>query len=697
MSGLSKFPDPRRVLIANRGEIAVRIARTAHRLGVGTVGVYSEHDANALHVDSVDVAVALGGNTPAESYLRGDAMVEVAKAHGCGAVHPGYGFLAENADFAQLVIDNGLLWVGPTPEQIALLGDKVAAKRAAVAAGVPTTPVVEVVDGQVPEVSFPALVKAAAGGGGRGMRVVRSAAELPEAIEASAREAKAAFGDGTVFIEPYIERARHVEVQIMGDAFGNVVHLGERECSVQRRNQKVVEEAPSAGITDEVRAVLCQSAVALAQHVGYQNAGTVEFLVDFGGDDAGRITFLEVNTRLQVEHPVTEAVTGLDLVELQLRVAAGEPLPLRQEDVNLNGHAIEVRVVAEDPAAGWLPSVGTVTNFVVPEAEGVRVDTGFRAGSEVSPHYDSLLAKVIGHGPTRAEAAARLYRTLRGSEVSGVRTNIASLVNVLSEADFLTAATPTAYLDKHPEVTVGGGPTGDDQLALLLGAVFAAAARDRRANAATGFAPSGFRLLRTQGQREVWELEGLAHHVEHAICGDEAEVFVGPWPEPGDDGVLGDDQRRRATVRILSSEAVTGADGRGPGATGRVGSEVGRRLALELDGVRRVIDVRLDGDRAFTSTRTGSLEWTRPPRFAVHGAEVLGAGPVSPLPGTVIAVDVVAGQAVATGDRLLVVEAMKMEHTIAAPTDAVVAEVLVAVGDRVDAGQLLIGLEQSEA
>ncbi len=331
-----------RLLIANRGEIAVRIARTAHRLGLATVGVYSEPDANALHVDAVDVAVALGGATPAESYLRGDAIVAAAIASGADAVHPGYGFLAENAAFAQAVIDAGLIWVGPTPVQITLLGDKVAAKRAAIAAGVPTTPMLEVVDGSVVDasaVTYPALVKAAAGGGGRGMRVVDSPAELDQAVVAASREAEAAFGDGAVFVEPFLERGRHVEVQVFADRHGSVIHLGERECSIQRRNQKIVEEAPSAGISPEVRAALCDGAVALARHVGYLGAGTFEFMVS--ADDAATITFLEVNTRLQVEHPVTEAVTGLDLVELQLRVAAGEPMPITQDDVTVDGHAIE--------------------------------------------------------------------------------------------------------------------------------------------------------------------------------------------------------------------------------------------------------------------------------------------------------------------------------------------------------------------
>ncbi len=449
---MSSHPDViSRLLIANRGEIAVRIARTAHRLGISTVGVYSEPDANALHVDSVDIAIALGGATPAESYLRGDAIIAAALATDADAIHPGYGFLAENAAFARAVIDAGLIWVGPTPEQVTLLGDKVAAKRAALEAGVPTTSMIEVVDGRIADgatVSYPALVKAAAGGGGRGMRVVRSADELDDAVAAASREALAAFGDGAVFIEPFLERGRHVEVQVFGDRHGNVIHLGERECSIQRRNQKIVEESPSAGITPDVRASLCEGAVALARHVGYEGAGTVEFMV--GTDQT--ITFLEVNTRLQVEHPVTEAVTGLDLVELQLRVAAGEALPITQDDVTITGHAIEVRIVAEDPAAGWMPSTGRIGRFDVGDggSDGVRVDTGVRDGAEISSDYDSLVAKVIAHAPTRVEAARQLARALRGSQITGIRTNIDSLVAILGEVDYVAA--------RHPHVVPRRAP-----------------------------------------------------------------------------------------------------------------------------------------------------------------------------------------------------------------------------------------------
>ncbi len=665
-----------RLLIANRGEIAVRIARTARDLGIDTVGVYSDPDADALHCDAVDVAVALSGASPAESYLRGDAVIQAALDTGCDAVHPGYGFLAENADFARAVEAAGLIWVGPTPEQITLLGDKVAAKRAAIEAGVPTTSIIEVSTEQVPDdVHMPALVKAAAGGGGRGMRVVRSQADLPEAVEAASREATSAFGDGTVFIEPYIEHGRHIEVQILGDSFGNVVHLGERECSIQRRNQKVIEEAPSAGISAATRTAVCEGALALARHVGYCGAGTVEFLVggsdDPSSNDAVTITFLEVNTRLQVEHPVTEAVTGLDLVEWQLRIAAGEPLTFGQDDVACDGHAIEVRLVAEDPAAGWLPSTGVVDTFAI--GDEVRTDTGIRPGTEVSADYDSLLAKVIAHAPTRTGAARRLARALRTADITGVRTNAAAMVAILGEPDFLSARTPTSYLDDHPGVTDAAGPTGDDRLVLLVAATFALEQRDRATNPHTAFAPSGYRNLRTQGQRLTLLDADAPTHLEYVLSGDRADVLVGLWPEPDEEGALPDDDRRRLEIRLIRREP--------------------SRQVLEVDGRRQVIDVRVEGDAVHAAGPFGSATFTELPRFVDHDVEAVGAGPVSPLPGTVLAVHVESGQQVGDGELLMVVEAMKMEHRITAFGAATVGEVHFAAGDRVDTGELLVSLE----
>ena len=665
-----------KLLIANRGEIAVRIARTAHRLGMGTVGVYSEPDANALHVDSVDVAVALGGETAAESYLRGDAIIAAAKATGADAIHPGYGFLAENAAFAQAVEDAGVIWVGPTPEQITLLGDKVAAKRAAVEAGVPTTPIWEVGDdGAVPDgVPMPALVKAAAGGGGRGMRIVTEPELLAESILSASREAKAAFGDGAVFIEPYIERGRHIEVQIMGDQHGNVIHLGERECSIQRRNQKVIEESPSSGISEVTRAAVSEGALALARAVRYVGAGTVEFLVG-ESDDGQVINFLEVNTRLQVEHPVTEEVTGFDLVEMQLRVASGEPLAVSQDDVTITGHAIEVRVVAENPATNWMPSTGEITAFDV--SNDVRTDTGIRAGAVISPNYDSLLAKVIAYAPTRRDAARLLARALRTAQVKGVDTNIDMLVATLGERDFLAAKTPTAYLGEHPEVLTPAGPVGDDRVALLLAAVFAKERRTRGDDKHHGFAPSGFRTLRIQGQRQTWTDGATDHQVEYVVDSrSAASVLIGAWPRPTEDGTLTTDERRRIVVRLLA--------------------RTNQREVIEVDGVRHAIDVAIDDEAVRTRSAAGSVVFTQLPRFVEHELDDAGGGPVCPLPGTVIAVHVEVGQTVGEGDVLMVVEAMKMEHKITASAAATVGQVRFAVGDRVDQGDLLVALEAIE-
>ncbi len=663
-----------RLMIANRGEIVSRIARTARRVGIATVGLYSEPDRNAVHVNVVDAACALGGASPAESYLRGDAIIAAALALDCDAVHPGYGFLAENAAFASDVVDAGLIWVGPPAKQIELLGDKVAAKRLAVEAGVPTTPLTEVRDGVDPAtLTYPLLVKAAAGGGGRGMRIVRGAAELEDAITAASREALAAFGDDVVFLEPFIDRGRHVEVQILGDAYDTILHFGERECSIQRRNQKIVQEAPSPGITDAVRAQLHAGALRLAEHVGYQNAGTVEFMVGETDEGEPRIAFLEVNTRLQVEHRVTEAVTGFDLVELQLRVAAGEAIGLTQDAIVVSGHAIEARLVAEDPTAGWLPSTGTITEFDL----ATTVDTAVNAGSVVSADYDSLLANVSAHAPARAAAAGRLAETLRGSRIAGVRTDRDLLIALLAEDDFLAGSTTTRYLDEHPTLASAGVVQGADLTAHLLAVVLADEHRNRVADRVTSFAPSGWRNLRTIGQRRTWIAGGEAHHVEYTVDGDRGRVWVGAWPVPGPDGRLETDARRVHHVRRMSA------------------TDTGQ--ALEIDGVRRTVEVSWSGDDAVTRSSAGSVAWQPAPRFVDHDAELAGSGPVCPLPGRVIAVHVAAGERVADGTVLMVIEAMKMEHTITAHADAVVGAVRFAVGDRVDAGDVLVELESPVA
>jgi propionyl-CoA carboxylase alpha chain len=642
-------------------------------MGIVTVGIHSDADATALHVDAVDQSVALGGSSPADSYLRADAVLAAAIETGCDAVHPGYGFLAENAEFARAVLDAGLRWVGPTPEQIALLGDKLAAKTAAVDAGVPTLEVVRVTAGaDLSDVRMPALVKAAAGGGGRGMRVVRDVDELDGAVAAAAREAESAFGDSTVFIEPYLEHGRHVEVQILGDEHGNVVHLGDRDCSVQRRNQKVLEEAPAPGLDDDTRAALARGALALARHVGYRNAGTVEFLV---GED-GIVNFLEVNTRLQVEHPVTEAVTGLDLVELQLRVAAGEPLPVTQDDIRLSGHAIEARLVAEDPAAGWLPSTGQVECFEVSDL--ARCDAAVREGSVVTSDFDSLLAKVIAHAADRATALQLLGRALRESRVAGLRTNLSMLVATVDDADFMAGGVPTRYLEEHPEVLTIPCPSGEDRAAALVAAVMVDRHGARAADRVWGFAPTGWRNLSVQGQRAAWRDVDRDEVVQVEVRAERDgsdQVLIGDPPQPDDTGALAPDERRPMRVRSWIDAG---------------------RVAVEIDGRRRTFTVACTAAGLTAAGPFGPSTWAPEPRFAEQDSSLTGAGPVAPLPGTVLAVHVAPGGSVSEGEPLVVIEAMKMEHVIRAGGAATVTEVRVEVGDRVDAGDLLVVLDLEE-
>jgi acetyl-CoA/propionyl-CoA carboxylase biotin carboxyl carrier protein len=434
------------VLIANRGEIAVRVARTAHALGLSTVGVFTDADAGALHVDVVDVAVQV------RSYLDGAALVEAALRVGARAVHPGYGFLSENAPFARAVIEAGLIWIGPPAHAIKVMGDKARAKELARSAGVPVVPGVEGDDVGLDELrafcvehGFPAVIKAVAGGGGKGMRVVRAEADLGRALDAARREARAAFGDDRVLVERYLERPRHIEVQVLGDRHGNVVHLGERECSLQRRHQKVVEEAPSPVVDAELRARMGDAAVALARACGYEGAGTVEFIAPLHGRD---FFFLEMNTRLQVEHPVTELVYGIDLVEQQLRVASGAQLALRQDQISPSGHAVEARLYAEDPAHGFLPATGTIRAYREPSGPGVRVDSGVRAGAVVGTSYDPMLAKVIAHGPDRASALQRLDRALATFELAGVTTNAAFTRGLLARDDVRAGDQDTGLLER---------------------------------------------------------------------------------------------------------------------------------------------------------------------------------------------------------------------------------------------------------
>ena len=652
------------LLVANRGEIARRIIRSARSMGIRTVAVYAEPDAGSDHVREADLAVALGGRSPAESYLDVAKLVEAAHRTGADAVHPGYGFVSESAPAAQAFLDAGLVWVGPPPAVIAALGDKIHAKQLMAAAGVPMLAsralppdaTAEEWARAAADVGYPLLVKAAAGGGGRGMRVVAEPSELGTALEGAAREAVAAFGDGTVFVERWLAAPRHVEVQIIGDAHGTILHLGERDCSIQRRHQKVIEEAPAPDLPEEARDGLRRAAVAGARAVGYVGAGTWEFLVH--GDE---FAFLEVNTRLQVEHPVTELTTGVDLVRLQLLVAQGLALPIVQDDVCVRGHAIEARLVAEDPAQDWLPSTGRLHRFGPgphPPPDAVRYDLGFSAGATITPDYDSLLGKVIAIGSTRIEAASLLKAALNGMEIHGLATNRELLVGVLSEGDFLAARVSTAYLGQHADLLSPAAPDLLVEVHAVAAALWCQAER-RRDAAVLPAAPSGWRNLRSQRQSQVWQLGERTIRVEYRVEGAAYEAGVG---------------ERLIAGRLISSDGV-GID-------------------LEANGLRVRCRCERVGGSVWVASGLGQTALVEVPTFADDATGVVsGRGPTAPVPGTVIAVEVVAGQSVTAGQTLVVLEAMKLEHKIKAAFDGVVAEVSVTVGDKVDAHQRLVVLD----
>ena len=687
-----------KLLVANRGEIAARVLRTARAMGIATVATFSDPDRDAPFVALADEAVPLGGAAPADSYLRAEAILDAAEATGADAVHPGYGFLAERAEFAAGCRKRGLLFVGPPPEVLAVVGDKLEARRAAAGAGVPVLPGVSPAGAGGGEpaaagerVGFPLLVKAVHGGGGIGMRVVRDPAELPAAVAAARRQADAAFGSDEVFLERWLEAPRHVEVQLLADAGGRVAQLFERECSVQRRHQKLVEEAPSPAVGPALRRRLGEAALAVARAVDYVGAGTVEFLVL--GEE---FWFLEVNARIQVEHPVTEAITGLDLVRLQLLIAAGEPLPPEVSGAEPRGHAIEARLYAEDPATGFLPQAGVLHRFRV--GPGVRVDAGVADGSVVGVHYDPLLAKVVAHAPTRAEAARTLAAALAAARIHGIVSNRDLLVGVLRSEAFLAGETDTAFLERHPpaELAAAGGSAGP--LATRLHAAAAALAAQARRRTTAGVypaVPSGWRNNPSQLQR--------------------ADLSPGP-------GATVSVGYRFDRTGALEALEVAGD----PLAGARLWRCTPDLADLEVDGVRRRFEVHLLGDTAWVDSPLGHSElrersqdpdppvgaapvglWTAGSpesgdrlRSPTGGPDTGGRGPgrpgvaVSPLPGVVRRVAVRAGDRVGAGAVLVVVEAMKTEHRIAAARAGTVRRVLVAEGHEVAAGAAVVELEE---
>jgi acetyl/propionyl-CoA carboxylase alpha subunit len=646
-------------LVANRGEIARRVFRTAREMGIDTVAVYSDADADMPFVREADQAVRLPGVTPAETYLRGDLVIAAAQQAGADAIHPGYGFLSENAEFARQVVSSGLIWIGPPATAIESMGSKLGAKRLMREAGVPTLPWAEGVAG-AGEVGYPLLVKASAGGGGRGMRIVRDPAGLAEAVEGASREASGAFGDATVFLERYLDAPRHIEVQVFADSHGNVVSLFERECSIQRRHQKIVEEAPSPAVDDELRTRLGKAAVAAARAVGYVGAGTVEFVM---APDRSYY-FLEMNTRLQVEHPVTELITGLDLVRLQLLVAAGEPLPEVALAPAIDGHAIEVRLYAEDAANGFLPATGTLRSFEIPD--DVRTDAGVESGSVVSPYYDAMVAKVIAHAPTRGEAAARLAGALSRSRLHGVTTNRDLLVRILREPEFLAGGTDTAYLDRHDPADLGAPQLESDADVAHVAAATLAMQVVNRARATVWPAlPSGWRNNPAVPQRLELRNGETDHAVEYSVSRS-GEIAMCVDGEP-------------VTVELHSTAYHV--------------------VDASIAGVRRRYHVVIPSDDSFIDVDSplGSSSYEVVPRFADPSDQVAAGSLVAPMPGSVVRVLVEVGAAVSKGDPLVVLEAMKMEHTVASPSDGKVVEMRVEAGNQVDAGSVLAVVEAVEA
>ncbi|MFC9330369.1 acetyl/propionyl/methylcrotonyl-CoA carboxylase subunit alpha [Kitasatospora sp. NPDC057015] len=639
------------LLVANRGEIARRVFRTCRDLGITTVAVYSDPDADAPHTREADTAVRLPGAAAADTYLRGDLIVRAALDAGADAVHPGYGFLSENAEFARAVLDAGLTWVGPPPAAIAAMGSKTEAKRLMAAAGVPVLTAVE----DPSEADYPLLVKAAAGGGGRGMRVVRSSDELAGQLAAARAEAAKAFGSAEVFCEPYLPTGRHIEVQLMADTHGTVWAVGERDCSIQRRHQKVVEEAPAPGLADADRAELYAAATAAARAIGYTGAGTAEFLL---GPD-GRFWFLEMNTRLQVEHPVTECVTGLDLVALQLRVAEGEALPARPPATR--GHAIEARLYAEDPAADWQPQTGTLHRLELPSVQvafgiapgdtGLRLDSGAEAGSTVGIHYDPMLAKAIAWAPTRAAAARRLATALAGARIHGLTTNRELLVSVLRHPAFLDGSVHTAFLTEHA-ADLRPAAAEADPLPALAAALADAAGR-------RGALPSGWRNLPSQPQVKRFRgQQGTEHEVRYRL---------------GRNGEL--DAEGHPGTELLSAGA--------------------EQVVLVVAGRRRGFAIARYGSLVHVDEPTGSTVLTALDRFPPPAVQSDPGALLAPMPGIVARTAAAVGDTVTAGQPLLWLEAMKMEHRVTAPADGTLTELHVAPGHQVELGALLAVVKPS--
>ena len=666
-----------KILIANRGEIACRVAATARRMGVRTVAVYSDADANAAHVQACDEAVHIGGNAPQDSYLKWQRILQAATQTGAQAIHPGYGFLSENADFANACLQAGVVFIGPSSASIQAMGLKAAAKQLMEKAGVPLVPgyhgaeqTPALLSSEAKRIGFPVLIKASAGGGGKGMRIVNRAEDFDEALASCQREAKNSFSDDAVLIEKYVQRPRHIEIQVFGDSHGNIIHLHERDCSVQRRHQKVLEESPAPGLSSELRERMGAAAVAAAKAVNYVGAGTVEFIVE-QSERGMDFFFMEMNTRLQVEHPVTEAVTGLDLVEWQLRIAAGEPLPLTQAQVKVKvqGHAIEARICAETPDNDFLPATGRLQVMRIPLAQrfttgDVRWDSGVRAGDEISPYYDSMIAKLIVHGDTREQALARLDQALSELHIVGVANNVAFLRQVVRSTSFAHAQLDTALIEREKDQLFHQQPL---PIALAVAAAIA-----------HGLAvepPRGNAWIDPWSHTDGWLIQGQSLRKFDYVCGEETGAAVLTRLSHGPNQLQIGDQAHALACQV-HGEAV--------------------QLQWGEQRLRAQVYLVKDQLHVFADVGSASVHFVNPLAHAAQGSAVSG-NLSAPMPGKLLSFAVKVGDTVKAGQVLAVMEAMKMEHTVAAPADGTVAELLYAPSDQVNEGAPLLRLESQPA
>ncbi len=649
----------RKILVANRGEIALRVMRACRAMGIETVAVYSDADADSPHVRFADEAVHLGAAPAKESYLRIEKSIEAAKRAGADAIHPGYGFLSENAGFAEGCAAAGVVFIGPQPSAIRAMGLKSAARRLAAEAGAPVVPgydgedqSVETLRAQMVKIGFPVLIKASAGGGGKGMRVARVESEIDETIESARREAEKAFGDGSLLLEKFIEQARHIEIQILGDARGNLVHLFERDCSLQRRHQKIVEESPSPAVNDELRRRMGDAAIKIGRAIGYTNAGTVEFILA----PSGEFYFIEVNTRLQVEHPVTEMITGLDLVRLQIEIAEGKPLPFAQDDLKTTGHSIEARLYAEDPKNNFLPSTGRIHDWLLPDSiEGLRIDAGVEAGMEVGIHYDPMLAKLITRGKTRDEAIRKLIYALRQSSIQGLRTNREFLIRLLDHQDFREGRAHTGFIAERLDELIAGDDERLNRESLIAAALYL----QKQWQASNGLLAELPPSYRNNPYRDP--------SIKLEIGEDDVEVS---WRQARD-GVF--------EMSVFDSTVAAQVLCFAPGV-----------IRIAIDGIQRSFRITENGAELYVHSTLGSSIVRRSPRHPIHQAASDQGSANSPMPGQVLKILVEAGQRVSAGDPLIILEAMKMEHTMRAAVDGVVESILVSDGEVVGPGQLLV-------